>query len=112
MRVPSRIAVTFDLPRDAESLQYTVTIPGLMMRDEVISGSSSRIVIEIDQEELYSQGFTSARGRLDGDHPSRQTGGPVVCQNIESSRSLALGRNPGDHSPVRLAIKTTCLAVR
>jgi hypothetical protein len=59
MRVPRRIAITFDLPRDAESLQYTVTTPGLMIRDEVITGSSSRIIIELDQEELYSQGYTN-----------------------------------------------------
>ena len=59
MRVPRRIAITFDLPRDAESLQYTVTTPGLMIRDEMVTGSSSRIIIELDQEELYSQGYTN-----------------------------------------------------
>jgi hypothetical protein len=30
-----------------------------MTKDEVISGSSSRIVIELDQDELYSLGYTN-----------------------------------------------------
>ena len=58
-RVPTGIAVTFDLGREVKSAQYTVTIPGLLIRDEIISGSPSEITIELDQAELYSQGYTN-----------------------------------------------------
>jgi hypothetical protein len=59
MRAPGRIAVTFVLPDGAESLRYTVTIPGLLIRDEEVAGSPSALTIELDQDELYAQGFTN-----------------------------------------------------
>ncbi|MCZ6891814.1 MAG: hypothetical protein O7F09_04790 [Chloroflexi bacterium] len=58
-RVTSSIVVTFEFPKGAEVLHYTVTIPGLLIRDEEIVDSPSQVSIELDQDELYSQGYTS-----------------------------------------------------
>ena len=57
--VPSSVAVTFHLPDGAESLRYTVTIPGLLIRDVEIAGSPSAVTVELDQDELYVQGYTN-----------------------------------------------------
>ena len=57
-QVPTSITLTFGLPEDAKSVRYTVTIPGLIIRDEAVSGSPDQVRIELDQEELYAQGYT------------------------------------------------------
>ena len=36
-----------------------VTVPGLIIRDEAVSGSPSQVTIELDQDELYDQGYTN-----------------------------------------------------
>ncbi len=58
MRVPSAVAVTFDLPANADSLRYTVAIPGLLIRDVAVSGSTARVRIALDWNTLYTDGFT------------------------------------------------------
>ena len=57
--VPRSVAVTFHHPDGAESLRYTVTIPGLLIRDVEIAGSPSAVTVELDQDELYVQGYTN-----------------------------------------------------
>jgi hypothetical protein len=57
--VPSSVAVTFHLPDGAESLRYTVTIPGLLIRDVEVAGAPSAVTVELDQDELYAQGYTN-----------------------------------------------------
>ena len=77
-RVPTFIAVTFDLPEKADSLRYIVTIPGLVIREEEIPGSPEQVRVELHQDELYSQGYTNVVlgadsmeitlvGRIDGE---------------------------------------------
>ena len=58
-RVPRDISITFNLPSGAEPIWQTVTIPGLVIRNEDVSGSPSQVTILLDRDELYSQGYTS-----------------------------------------------------
>jgi hypothetical protein len=57
--VPTSVVVTFDLPDVAESLRYTVTIPGLLIRDEEVSEPATRVTVALNQKDLYSQGYTN-----------------------------------------------------
>ena len=58
-RVPSTVAVTFELPTGAEALLYTVTIPGLVVRDVAVTGSQTRVTITLDWDSMYTDGFTN-----------------------------------------------------
>ena len=57
--MPSSIIVRFTLPANVESMRYTVTSPGLLIRDEEIDGSPGEVRVALDQDELYSQGYTN-----------------------------------------------------
>jgi hypothetical protein len=58
-RTPSRITVQFSLPAGSESLRYTVTIPGLIIRDQALTGAPSQVTVDLDAAALYEQGFTN-----------------------------------------------------
>lgn len=56
--VPSSVAVTLNLPAKADSLRYTVTIPGLVIK-EIAVPDSSQVRRELDWNTLYQDGFTN-----------------------------------------------------
>jgi hypothetical protein len=58
-KVPSSIVVRFAPLENAGSLRYTVTIPGMLIKDEEIDGSPGEVRVVLDQDELYSQGYTN-----------------------------------------------------
>jgi hypothetical protein len=58
-KAPSSIVVRFALPENAESLRYTVTTPGMLIRDQEIDGSPGEVKVVLNQDELYSQGYTN-----------------------------------------------------
>lgn len=58
-KTPSHATLKFTLPANSDSLRYTVTIPGLVIRDQAVSGSPDQLTVDLDAKELYSQGFTN-----------------------------------------------------
>jgi hypothetical protein len=58
-RTPSRITVRFSLPAGSESLRYTVTIPGLLIRDQAVPDAPAQLEVSLDAAALYDQGFTN-----------------------------------------------------
>jgi hypothetical protein len=58
-RTPSRITAQFSLPGGSESVRYTVAIPGLLIRDQAVTGTPAQVEVVLDAAELYDQGFTN-----------------------------------------------------